>query len=62
MLLVWVITNNRAVQGAAGDFFTSVSVGPLFGQLLAFQFAQWLDTALPAGKFRSSKQERTMAV
>ncbi|MGO8698246.1 MAG: class I SAM-dependent methyltransferase [Limisphaerales bacterium] len=35
--------------GRAGDFFTSVSVGPLFGQLLAFQFAQWLDTALPAG-------------
>jgi SAM-dependent MidA family methyltransferase len=28
--------------GRRGDFFTSVSVGPLFGQLLAFQFAQWL--------------------
>lgn len=28
--------------GRAGDFFTSVSVGPLFGQLLAFQFARWL--------------------
>jgi SAM-dependent MidA family methyltransferase len=28
--------------GRCGDFFTSVSVGPLFGELLAFQFAQWL--------------------
>ena len=28
--------------GRAGDFFTSVSIGPLFGQLLAFQFAEWL--------------------
>ncbi len=29
--------------GRRGDFFTSVSVGELFGQLLAFQFAGWLD-------------------
>jgi len=29
--------------GRRGDFFTSVSVGPVFGGLLAFQFAQWLD-------------------
>jgi SAM-dependent MidA family methyltransferase len=28
--------------GRAGDFFTSVSVGPLFGRLLASRFAQWL--------------------
>jgi SAM-dependent MidA family methyltransferase len=28
--------------GRRGDFFTSVSVGELFGQLLAFQFAEWL--------------------
>ena len=28
--------------GRRGDFFTSVSVGPLLGELLAFQFAQWL--------------------
>jgi SAM-dependent MidA family methyltransferase len=33
--------------GRGGDYFTSVSAGPLFGQLLAFQFAQWLDTACP---------------
>lgn len=34
---------NRAAIGQRGDFYTSVSVGELFGQLLAFQFAEWLD-------------------
>src|SRR5882757_7819627 len=29
--------------GRGGDFITSVSTGELFGQLLAFQFASWLD-------------------
>jgi SAM-dependent MidA family methyltransferase len=33
--------------GRRGDFFTSVSVGPVFGQLLAFQFALWLETIAP---------------
>lgn len=33
--------------GKTGDFFTSVSVGVLFGELLAFQFARWIET-LPA--------------
>jgi SAM-dependent MidA family methyltransferase len=28
--------------GRAGDYFTSVSVGPLFGELLARQFTTWL--------------------
>jgi SAM-dependent MidA family methyltransferase len=32
--------------GHQGDFYTSVSVGPLFGELLAFAFAKWLK-ALP---------------
>jgi SAM-dependent MidA family methyltransferase len=32
----------EAIPGRSGDFFTSVSVGELFGQLLAFQFAGWL--------------------
>ncbi len=35
--------------GRRGDFYTSVSVGPLFGQLLAFQFAEWLKL-LPGGR------------
>lgn len=29
--------------GKSGDFYTSVSVGPFFGELLAFQFARWLE-------------------
>ncbi len=29
--------------GRAGDYYTSVSVGSLFGELLAFQFAEWLE-------------------
>ncbi|MEK7781506.1 MAG: SAM-dependent methyltransferase [Verrucomicrobiota bacterium] len=29
--------------GRRGDFYTSVSVGSLFGELLAFQFAEWLE-------------------
>jgi SAM-dependent MidA family methyltransferase len=39
----------RREIGRGGDFFTSVSVGPLFGQLLAFQFAQWMDADCPSG-------------
>jgi SAM-dependent MidA family methyltransferase len=29
--------------GKQADYYTSVSVGPLFGELLAFQFADWLE-------------------
>lgn len=32
--------------GRHGDYYTSVSVGPLFGELLAFQFSKWLE-AIP---------------
>jgi SAM-dependent MidA family methyltransferase len=35
--------------GKGGDFFTSVSVGPLFGELLAFQFARWLEAEKVSG-------------
>ena len=31
--------------GKRGDYFTSVSVGSLFGQLLAAQFVEWLTAA-----------------
>ena len=34
--------------GRRGDFYTSVSVGPLLGELLAFQFAEWL-AEIPTG-------------
>jgi len=33
-------SSGRAVIGRGGDFFTNVSVGPLFGQLLAWQFIE----------------------
>jgi len=29
--------------GRGGDFFNRVSVGPLFGELLAFQFSRWFE-------------------
>jgi SAM-dependent MidA family methyltransferase len=33
----------QKTPGRHGDFYTSVSTGELFGQLLAFQFAGWLE-------------------
>jgi len=35
--------------GKRGDFYTSVSIGSLFGELLGFQFAEWLE-AEPGGR------------
>jgi SAM-dependent MidA family methyltransferase len=35
---------NRDNVGRSGDFYTSVSTGSLFGQMLAFQFAAWLNS------------------
>lgn len=32
-----------SIVGRRGDFQTAVSIGPLFGELLAFQIATWLD-------------------
>src|SRR5437016_5123737 len=43
--------------GARGHFYTSVSVGPLFGELLAIQFAEWFEadaTSVP-GQNQSSQ-------
>ncbi|HEY5345571.1 MAG TPA: SAM-dependent methyltransferase [Verrucomicrobiae bacterium] len=34
---------NKDNVGRGGDFITSVSTGRLFGELLAFQFAEWLE-------------------
>src|SRR6059058_1881687 len=33
-------SSDRATIGGGGDYFTNVSVGPLFGELLAGQFAE----------------------
>ena len=37
-------SSGRAALGRGGDYFTSVSVGPLFGRLLAAQFAEMWET------------------
>ena len=39
--------------GRRGDFYTSVGVGELFGQLLAFQFAEWLEDSSPQSTVHS---------
>jgi len=42
--------SGRAAIGRRGDFFTNVSVGPLFGKLLAAQFAEiWQKLGEPRG-------------
>jgi SAM-dependent MidA family methyltransferase len=38
------------IVGQRGDFITSVSAGSLFGELLAFQFADWLGKFLIVGR------------
>lgn len=41
-------SSDRAAIGRRGDYFTNVSIGPLFGQLLARQFAEmWQRTSRP---------------
>lgn len=35
--------SEKDTVGRSGEFITSVSVGSLFGELLAFQFAEWLE-------------------
>ena len=39
------------IVGRDGDFYTNVSVGPLFGELLAWQFATWLEALPPEAQF-----------
>ena len=40
-------SSGRCALGRRGDYFTNVSVGPLFGELIAFRFSQWLDRLPP---------------
>jgi SAM-dependent MidA family methyltransferase len=39
-----------ATPGRQGDFYTSASIGPVFGQLLAWQFANWLGDLPVSGR------------
>ena len=41
-------SSGRCAIGRRGDYFTNVSVGPLFGRLLAAQFAEMWEIAGPA--------------
>jgi SAM-dependent MidA family methyltransferase len=47
--------------GKRGDFFTSVSVGDLFGQLLAFQFAGWFEGKDKTPRIQSGWSRRSEA-
>ena len=56
-------SSGRAEIGRRGDYFTNVSVGPLFGQLLAAQFAEmWerLDSSDLSRDQRTDKPEMTI--
>ena len=47
--------------GRRGDYFTNVSVGSLFGELLASQFAEWLRKS-PKSQGGRGEQERVQIV
>ena len=46
------IMNARSPIGRGGDFSCSVSVGPLFGQLLAWQMARWMEDLGSSGRVK----------
>ena len=48
--------------GKHGDFFTSVSVGNLFGQLLAFQFCDWFEGRNETGKMQCGTGEIALKI
>lgn len=55
-------TSGKAKIGKAGDFFTSVSVGPLFGRILARQFQQWgVDEVVEFGGHRGQLRDDVLA-
>ncbi len=49
-------SSGRCTIGRAGDYFTSVSVGPVFGRLLALQFAEIWEMLGRPGEFRVVEQ------
>jgi SAM-dependent MidA family methyltransferase len=49
-------SSDRATIGRQGDYFTNVSVGPLFGQLLAIQFAEIWERMGKPGNFSIVEQ------
>src|ERR1043166_7376401 len=49
-------SSGRCVIGRRGDYFTNVSVGPLFGQLLAAQFVEIWERLGKIDNFRIVEQ------
>ena len=49
-------SSGRCAIGRAGDYFTNVSVGPLFGQILAAQFVEMWDALERPGDFTIVEQ------
>ena len=47
--------NDKDIIGRGGDYYTSVSVGSLFGELLAFQFSEWLQEIQGSGLSREGR-------
>ena len=58
---LWIYEKEWDNIGSAGDFFTSLSVGPLFGQLLAHQFCEWLDCPETVSAVQPSTDPHTLA-
>jgi SAM-dependent MidA family methyltransferase len=48
--------------GGRGDYYTSVSVGSLFGELLGWQFADWFDQNEPASPGHRDPNPRTRGI
>jgi SAM-dependent MidA family methyltransferase len=55
-------SSDRAVIGRHGDFFTNVSVGPLFGQLLAAQFTQIWERLAISDSAREQRSDKFVVV
>ncbi|MDQ6656173.1 MAG: SAM-dependent methyltransferase, partial [Verrucomicrobiota bacterium] len=49
-------SSGRCTIGRAGDYFTSVSVGPVFGRLMALQYAEIWEVLGRPGEFRVVEQ------
>ena len=55
-------TTGQSRIGKNGDFFTSVSVGPLFGRILARQFLEWqVSEVIEVGGHRGHLQRDVLA-
>ena len=53
----------KDIIGRRGDYYTSVSVGSLFGELLAFQFAEWLaESQVPSASGKAGAGTEVMRI